>query len=246
MTAPSLLSRGLRSPAELAERRPCGDRVRYLGGCRCAACRAANSAYETQRARARAAGESNGIVPADKARAHINALQAAGVGLRSISTAADVPYNIIGGISRGERPRLRAQSERKILAITTAAAADHALVPAGLTWKLLDELIAAGHTRKSLATALGQSGSGLQVGREQVTVVTAHRVALLHRRLIDPDARPVPAKATRRLIAALRDECFTPHQLERELGFPLASIGAPQTTAGIARKVLETYERLMA
>ncbi len=52
-------ARGLRPIGELARNRPHGDRLRYMAGCRCPACRGANP-----------------IVPADAARAHIHPLGA--------------------------------------------------------------------------------------------------------------------------------------------------------------------------
>lgn len=57
-------SRGLKPVAELAEQRSHGDRLKYLAGCRCVPCRAANSRYEVARAAARKAGDWNGLVPA--------------------------------------------------------------------------------------------------------------------------------------------------------------------------------------
>lgn len=68
---------GLRPVAELAADRPHGDRLRYMAGCRCKECRAANTAYETQRALARKAGDWNGVVSAARARSHIAVLSAA-------------------------------------------------------------------------------------------------------------------------------------------------------------------------
>ena len=56
-TAPPMRSaleaRGMKPVTELARQRPHGDRLRYMAGCRCPACRGANSAYERLRARAR-------------------------------------------------------------------------------------------------------------------------------------------------------------------------------------------------
>ena len=43
---------------------PHGTRHRYLSGCKCVPCRAANSRYSTERAAAQRAGDWRGFVPA--------------------------------------------------------------------------------------------------------------------------------------------------------------------------------------
>ena len=61
----------LRSAADLSATKPHGTRLKYMGGCKCMLCRAANSRYETERAVARKNGDWNGIVDARAARRHI-------------------------------------------------------------------------------------------------------------------------------------------------------------------------------
>lgn len=78
-----MAARGLRSAAELAAGKPCGTRARYYAGCRCLACRRANTAYESERARARRRGEHNHLVSAAQARVHLGVLAAAGLSTRS-------------------------------------------------------------------------------------------------------------------------------------------------------------------
>ena len=48
--------------------RPHGTRLRYISGCKCVPCRAANSRYETGRLRARREGDWNGYVDAATSR----------------------------------------------------------------------------------------------------------------------------------------------------------------------------------
>lgn len=61
----------LPSAAALAKDKPHGTRLRYMAGCKCMLCRAANSRYETERAAARKNGDWNGLVSAIHARRHI-------------------------------------------------------------------------------------------------------------------------------------------------------------------------------
>src|SRR5260370_12030990 len=82
--------RGLRSAVELAADKSHGTRLKYMGGCKCIPCRAANSRYEVERSAARKAGDWNGIVDADRARTHIRKLSKAGVGYKPVADAPGV------------------------------------------------------------------------------------------------------------------------------------------------------------
>ncbi len=180
-----LEARGLRPAFELAAQRPHGDRLRYLGGCRCFKCRRSNSDYERHRQAARAAGDWNGIVDAAAARAHLIKLSRIGIGRRAVAAASDVAETVISEIRSGRKARIRARTERRILAVTKTCASDHALVSARRTWKLLNELIAEGFTRTDLAARLGSSARhpALQIKHDFVLARTAHRVEVLHRQL---------------------------------------------------------------
>lgn len=174
-------ARGLRPAAAIAAGKPHGTRVKYIGGCRCELCRKANSLYESARAKARRAGDWNGIVPADRARAHLKALARAGIGRRAVEAVSDVPNSILQEIKQGKRTRIRARTERKVLAVGKAQAADHSFVPARRTWALLGELLEEGYTRRQLLERLGLTK--LQYRRTRVLVRTQARIERLHREL---------------------------------------------------------------
>jgi len=218
----SMAARGLRPVAELAQNRQHGDRLRYMAGCRCQQCRGANTAYERARALARKAGEWNGLVSADQARAHIAHLSSRHVGRRTIGQVADVSDTVLSKIISGEKTKIRAATDRAILAVTEAAAADHALIPDGPTWKLLDELIASGYTKAALAQQLGAKTRALQIGRHQVTVRNAYEVQRLHERL-----RMVQAGPSLRLINELREEGFRQAVIEQRVADLAAQLGLP-------------------
>lgn len=241
-----MTARGLRPAAQLAARRPHGDRVRYLAGCRCAECRAANTSYARQRERAIRAGDWNGLVSADRARAHMLALASQGIGRRAVQAATDVADSILSKIRAGTRTQIRASTERAILAVTPEMASDHALVDARPTWVLIDTLVRAGYTKARLARELGQSGPGLQLGRSRVTVRNAHLVERLHARLIDSDEALVDAAPTWRLINALRTEWYSDKRIARELGMKddVLRLGRRRVTRALARQVLELHRRL--
>ena len=182
-SANRLAARGLKPVTILAERRSHGDRLKYMAGCRCVRCRMANSRYETERLRARRNGDWNGIVPANRARAHILKLSRLGVGRIAVSIAADVSKSMICAIRSREKKFIRAQSERRILAVTTQAASDHALTSAKRTWSLIARLKSEGYTTKYLADQLGYKEPVLQFGKERVLVRNAWRVERLFQKL---------------------------------------------------------------
>ncbi len=208
----TLAKRGLRPVAELAANKPHGDRLRYLAGCRCADCRRANTSYENARAKARKNGEWNGIVSATKARRHLRQLSKKGVGRRAVQAASDVADTILNEINTGRKKNIRASTERKILAVTTAAAGDRALIPAGPTWTLINELLADGYKKIDLVRYLKLKNKGLQLGRDQITVRNAHKVKRMYEAL-----RSTDAKSTHWWLDCLRIEGYTQGMIERRL-----------------------------
>ena len=169
---------GLRTHAELS--RGCGTRLQYMADCKCFKCRSANSAYERERLAARKAGDWNGIVDAKKARQHLLALRKKGVGRDAVHAASDVAVTVIQEITRGTITRIRARTERKLLAVTAACRNDGALVSATQTWRLIAWLQEEGFTKLRIARELGQKGRGLQLGKKMITVRNAARVERLY------------------------------------------------------------------
>jgi len=213
-----MLQRGLRPLPELASDRPHGDRLRYLSGCRCMECRAANTAYFHEREQAKADGDWNGLVSADRAKAHIIALSAQGIGRRAVALASDVGATIISEIRRGSRTKIRALTERRILAVTATAASDGALVDAAPSWKLINALLIAGFTKTRIAAELGAKTPALQISKKQVTVRNAYEIQRVHDRLINSDEAPVDATVARSKIRKLRNELIRASHIARELG----------------------------
>lgn len=122
----------------------------------------------------------NGFVPAERARAHLFALSAAGIGRRSVADATDVSESILQKIRNGTRTNIRAWTERKILAVDVSAAADRARIDARPVWRQIRRLVRVhGFTLGEIARRIGQSGRALQLGRKRVTALNAHRVAKL-------------------------------------------------------------------
>ena len=167
---------------ELAERRMHGNRLRYLAGCRCLPCRCANARYEQQRLAARRRGEWNGLVPAGLVRVHLRKLSAAGVGYKSAADAASVARSVVAKIVQGQRRQIRAQTAKRLLAVTPAARADHSTVPAGRTWRRINRLLDEGFSKARIARELGMRTPALQINKMRVLARTELAVEKLWRR----------------------------------------------------------------
>lgn len=153
-----------------------------MAGCRCLKCRMANTNYETRRAAAQRRGEWNGLVDAAPVRAHLRKLSRAGVGYKAAAEAASVGKTAVAEILSGKKQRLRAQSAKRLLAVTPAARADHSTVPAARTWRLLEQLLDEGFTKARIARELGMKMPSLQIGRKRVLARTQLAVEKLWRR----------------------------------------------------------------
>jgi hypothetical protein len=155
-----------------------------MAGCKCFKCRRSNSDYERIRKAARLAGDWNGIVDAGPARAHLLKLARAGVGRRAVGAVTDISDSILHEIRHRRRPRIRARTERKILAVTAAAArSDRAKVPAAMAWLLIGRLLEEGFTKAGLAKRLGYKSPALQLRRDRITARNEQRIIALHRKL---------------------------------------------------------------
>lgn len=174
---------GLRSAVELAQGKPHGLRIRYMGGCRCLPCRAANSRYECDRAAARRRGEGGQIVLAHRARLHLHKLSAAGVGRRTVSELAGVGKTVIAEIKSGRASWIRATTERAIMAVACKAAPPATKVDARPTWRLIERLLEEGYTKGFIAQQLGAKRPALQLQRDRVTKANALKVERIFQRL---------------------------------------------------------------
>lgn len=173
--------------------RPHGTYTKYvMERCRCEPCREANRTYESHRYRAMSRPDEVWMpyVPAAQARTHLRELAAAGVGYKTVARLAGLADSTVGKILWPSRYRgmgtskgIRAETERAILSVSLEMAAGAQKVPAGPTWRLLDDLIARGFYKTWIARELrGPQARALQVRRDLVRASTARKVEELHRR----------------------------------------------------------------
>jgi hypothetical protein len=162
--------------------KPCGTRAKYISGCKCLKCRAANSNYSVQRDRLRREeGDTRNIVPADAASQHVHQLSTKGVGYKQVAAASGVATSVVFKIRRGTRKQIRQSTERAILAVDESVRGDASLIPAGPTWAKLNDLIERGFTKNQLGAWLGSKAKvpSLQIRHDFITARTAMKVERL-------------------------------------------------------------------
>lgn len=188
------------STATITSRRPHGSYVKYVvEQCRCEECREGARVYGQRRWRAMHRPDEAWVpyVPAGRAREHVKELSAAGIGPKTIAALSGVPHGSLAKLIYGDPKRrmgpsrrIRPDTERRILSVTVEQVYGAQKIPAGPTWRLLDDLIARGFTRGWIAQQLGAKVPALQISRNLVRASTARRVEELHRRLEGVAAPP--------------------------------------------------------
>jgi hypothetical protein len=162
-------------------------RAPYTSGCRCAACRKANTEYARKRAKAIIFHGKNNLVSADRARKHLFNLSRRGVGRRAVAAACDVSETVLGEIRVQRKTSIRRYTESRILAVTPEATLDRALIPAKQTWVQIQRLLREGFTKAELARRLGYKSPALQINRKRVTAANAARVDRFYRSIMAGD-----------------------------------------------------------
>lgn len=202
--------------------RPHGTRAKFvIEHCHCEPCWEANRAYAREQYRKRNDPDwQPAYVDASEARAHLRWLSRIGVGKRAVHERSGVGVTAIENIRTGKRQRARPETIEKILLVFPVDALDHALVPAGPTWKLLEDLIAHGYTRTFIGRELGSKAKtpSLQLRRDFVIASSARKVKALHARLM------VRTIAERELMRNRRQK-YRPDRSHREQVDELEAVG---------------------
>jgi hypothetical protein len=111
-------------------------------------------------------------------------LSRAGVGRRAVGAASDVGDTTLSEIRSGKKTQIRANTERRILAVDASCVSDHALVSARRAQRLLGRLKADGYPARRLVRMLGGKSQGLQFGTRRMTARNARRIERLYRELM--------------------------------------------------------------
>lgn len=194
-----------------------------LDHCKCPPCAAANSAYEFNRTRQQAYGRWQGLVDAQPARERVQALMAAGMGLKRIAAVTGVSTGTLSKLMYGRpwadgtvRPsrRLKPVTAEKLLAVELDLA-DGARVDATTTRRRLQALVAMGWSMSKLGRALGMQPGNFNrtIHAQQVVWSTAKAVHALYPRLAEtepPRANHRDRIAYSRSIGYARDHGWQP------------------------------------
>ncbi len=174
-----------------------GTRNAYVfDHCRCAPCTAANTAAHQARARSIAYGRWQPYVDADAARAHLQHLARAGIGLKRAAALSGISYGSLSRLAygepatgRGPTRRIRPQTEQRILAVTANPGnrADRALVDATGTQRRIQALVTNGWAQEQLARRIGRQGRSFRrlLTQATVTAATARAVSAIYEQLWD-------------------------------------------------------------
>lgn len=171
----------------------------------------------------------NGLVSADRAREHLEQLSKRGVGYKTVADACDVARSLMQEVRAGKISRIRAQTERRILAVDEGCRADGSLIAGFTTRRFLRQILGCGFTQTRLSRELGCTSFVFSLTAiaemKYVKAATALRVEKLWRRVKagEFESRPrwVDASETMRM---LREMLAAPGMTKRRLG---ALLGYP-------------------
>jgi hypothetical protein len=130
-------------------------RSSYVNGCRCSICRAANTEYCKTRRKTGLSKEREVSVDASRARDYLITLSEAGMGRLSVHKACGVSQRILWEIATGKKARILCSTQARILAVKPDQSMPRGvLVDADVTRQQIEELLANGFTKKTLAVRL--------------------------------------------------------------------------------------------
>lgn len=156
--------------------------------CRCDDCRRAASLAINRWRRDKKRGIDR-LVDAAAAREHLRWLSECGVGQQAVHQATGLSASHVVKIKTGKVPRVRVDTERRILSVGLGHGRPNAPVRNVRLFALVDELKRHGWSEREMARRLGYTGkSGLQLNRRtmRVTPPKAARIEALYRELMAP------------------------------------------------------------
>jgi hypothetical protein len=161
-----------------------GTRARYVTGCRCEPCSEANRSYARMRQKYNRGGDWNGLVPADKARAHMLKLSKKGIGRRTVQDISGVGDTTLQRIRNGTKKQIRKKTEEAILAVTADVPNEVTIMDSTGALRKLELLKNEGYTEAFLAEKLGYKTPRLQFKRGRPMIArNIHRIYKLYEEL---------------------------------------------------------------
>lgn len=187
----------------------CGTRTKYvLDRCRCAPCSKANSQAETQRERLKAYGRYNKYVPALAVREHVNALTAAGMGLKQVAKVSGVAHGALWKLMYGKTQpdgtripsrRVLRETAEKLYAIDAAWTGLLELAPGALDRAGTPEARARLRSLVALGWSMSELGRRLGIAWERNAIL-----------IVKDDQRVMQRRTVDAANALFEQLCMTP------------------------------------
>lgn len=194
----------------------------------------------------------NGLVCAKRARRHLKKLSNAGVGYKAVSAACDIGATTLAEVIAGRVPKIRAQTEKKILEVDAGARADQSLISSKKTWGLIKEMMQVdGVTARWISEQLGYGhllgilAQNTRKKRELCTALTASKIERLHRRVMSGElCRDAPLVLSNETYVILRKllKDFTKRSLEKAIGYHILDKQPKRVRRSTAEKVKKFWE----
>jgi len=159
---------------------PHGTPACYARGCRCDDCRTAMSKYQRERADARKNGEYKGVVPADRAREHLEKVKAAGSSMSLLSRLVNIDSFYLHSVRVGYKKNIRAHFEAAILSWTPERVAGERKVRAKPTSLHIASLQQQGLSLAEIALRSGVEESKIEEAMTRVYIETRIERAVLN------------------------------------------------------------------
>jgi hypothetical protein len=151
---------------QLARNRRHGHKMRYMAGCRCWRCRAANAAYEHKLEQNRLLYGPNDLVPTDPVRRHLRHLQQFGMGHKTVAKHARLGKTVLAEILWYGKQRMRRRAAARVLAVqpTLDTLPRNVKIQATETVAKIRQLVCWGYPKSLInRDGLGLHSVGLQV-----------------------------------------------------------------------------------
>jgi hypothetical protein len=149
----------------------------YQAGCHCAPCRSANASYSGRR---RADWTAPTLVDAAPARAHLERLKVAGIGITHAEHLSRVSATLLRTVRSGRELQIRPGTMTRILAIPLKPPMN-AIVSAVVTWRYVRLLRKEGFSDADIARAIGLRRPTLELHPKRVRLKTHIRILRLYR-----------------------------------------------------------------
>lgn len=163
-----------------------GLRSTYINGCRCNACRAANTEYIRTHRKTGCHKKREVSVDASRAREYLSTLSEMGIGRPAVHAACGVNQRILWEITASKKTHILRSTEARILAIKpNEAMARGVLVDADITREQIKLLLSEGFTKSTIAARVKRFSDRLRILEgDKIRASSALKVNEIYRQMM--------------------------------------------------------------